>query len=47
MVYELSHLKRIRLSVDTAGKPVSDLKIFVSRKGVKAFYPSTLPAIAE
>lgn len=42
---ELKHLKRIGIFVDLPGKPSSDLKISVSRKGVKATYPSTLQYI--
>ncbi|MBN2318391.1 MAG: VWA domain-containing protein [Acidobacteria bacterium] len=43
---EWSHLKRILLCVDTYGKPASGLKISVSRKGVKAYHPSTPQFIA-
>jgi Ca-activated chloride channel homolog len=39
---ELSHLKRIRLSGMTAEKRASKIEISVSRKGVQAFYPSTI-----
>ena len=42
---ELKHLKRVGIFVDLSGKPVSDLKISVSRKGVKATCPSTLQTI--
>lgn len=42
---ELNHLKRVGFFVDPSGKPVSDLRISVSRKGVKATYPSTLQYI--
>jgi hypothetical protein len=39
---ELTHLKRIRFSGMTAGQEKSGLKLSVSRKGVKAFYPSAI-----
>ena len=40
IVDEWNHLKRVDLCVDTSGKSASGLKISVTRKGVKVFYPS-------
>ena len=42
MINEWSHLKRIGPYVAPPRESGSDLKISISRKGVKAFYPSAL-----
>lgn len=47
MIDEWSHLKRVRLSVEILEESKSDLEISVSRKGVKAFYPSAPQYISD
>lgn len=47
IIEEWSHLKRVDLCVDTSGKSASGLKLSVSRKGVKAFYPSVPQTVSN
>ena len=47
IVDEWNHLKRVDLCIDTSGKSASGLKLSVSRKGVKAFYPSSPQSITD
>jgi len=46
IINEWNHLKRVRLSIHPPEERMPDVKISVSRKGVKAFYPSALQYIA-
>ena len=45
IVDEWNHLRRIDLCVDASGKSASGLELSVSRKGVKAYHPSTPQSI--